>query len=196
MEKETLIKLKNLIEKLKRVDTKLIASYQNGYLGKNIYEYTLNNGRVMRAEKITKAKRNGDAVVIIPETTLKKYVMIVEARPNTEIGVTVSFPAGMIDKNENPDTAARRELLEETGYSFEDLVLLEKHYQDQGCSGAVIYTYLATGCKRIQEQILDGEEELKEIELSKEDIEEIYQNSDYMTSANTKIAYLSLQLRK
>ena len=71
-------------DKYRVVDRKLISTYRDGYIGKEVYEVTLNNGKTRRVERITKAGRDGDAAVIVPITVDNKFVVIVESRPNTK----------------------------------------------------------------------------------------------------------------
>lgn len=148
-------------------------------------------------DKITKNKENGDAIVIIPITEDDKFVMVIQSRVNTLEGVCLEFPAGMVEKDENKYDAARRELLEETGYQADYMEKLEWHYQDQGCSSAIVTTYVAYGCKRIDSLNLDENERLDYLLMSKEDLNEALVDSKYgMNDANSKIAYMSYVLKK
>ena len=142
-------RIKQDYENMKVVGKELISSYQQGYIGKTTSKVTLANGKEVIVDTITKNKRPGDAAVIVPITEDEKFVMVVQSRPNTRPGVVVEFPAGMVDDGEDPIVSARRELLEETGYECDDIYLLEEHYQDQGCSEAVIRMYVATGCRKV-----------------------------------------------
>ena len=144
--------LEELKEKYRIKDRKFLYSYTDGYIGKNVYQVTLNDGTVKTTEQILKNKSNGDAVVIIPITEQNRFVIIIESRPNTKDGVALEFPAGMVDSNETFEQAALRELEEETGYISDKLIELEWHYQDQGCSKAIIKTFVALGCKKIKDQ--------------------------------------------
>ena len=85
MDSEKTALLKAAMDKLKPIKYELISSYEEGYIGKKVYNVYYADGMVKRCEQITKNKRNGDAVVIIPITDDNKYVMIVEARPNKVI---------------------------------------------------------------------------------------------------------------
>ena len=194
------------IEAIKKFKTKeklLISTHEEGYLGKKSYKVTLENGATMPCEQITKRKDNGDAVVIIPITTEGNYLVVVQARPNTYETVAIEFPAGMVDKNENNEYAAIRELVEETGYVPTSVYKLESHYQDQGCSKALITTYVAEGCQKKQEQQLDEEENLTCIEVSDQDIRDLLNQKKEnllteigMRDANSKIGYMTLQLKR
>ena len=195
LEKSKLDMINNSINDLKPVNNKLISVYENGYIGKKVYDIELADGTVKRCEQITKNKGNGDAVVIIPCTSDGNFVMIVESRPNIDNGVAIEFPAGMIDENEDPLVAAKRELLEETGYEVNSISKLEWHYQDQGCSKAVITTYIAEGCKKIGEQKLDHDEKIKPIEMTYDEVLELVKNNE-ISDANTKIAFMEYTLRK
>ena len=62
------------------------------------------------------------SVLVIDETE-KKTLLVNQYRPGNR-GNLYEVPAGLIDKGENPITAMYREILEETGYSEENLDLI------------------------------------------------------------------------
>lgn len=188
-------KMLKAIRDFKTVDKELISSYQDGYIGKKVYRVTLADGSSRRVEEITKRGVPGDAAVIIPITTLGNVVMVVQSRPNTKETVSVELPAGMVDPGEDYQTTAVREMLEETGYEAENVYELEWHYQDQGCSRAIIKTFVAEGCKKKQDVRLDDGERLTYVEMSFEDILSMIKNRE-INDANTKIAMLEYTLNK
>ncbi len=177
----------------------LLSSYREGYVGKDTYRVTLNNGLVKKMDRITKAGGNGDAVIIIPVTDDDKYVMIIESRPNIKNGVAIEFPAGMVDPGEEPIVAAKRELLEETGYSCKDIIEIENHFQDQGCSNAIIRIYLATGCKKTTEQRLDDTESIKYVEMTYDEIYDLVMNANVnkigLNDSGSKVAFLTYTMK-
>ena len=118
---EKLQKMSEVIEALKTKEMKLVSTYEEGYIGKKIYQVTLNDGSIRMCEQITKNKDSGNAVVIVPITVDGKFLMIIESRPNTKESIALEFPAGMVDKDEDFVVAAKRELLEETGYEADDV---------------------------------------------------------------------------
>lgn len=193
-------KMSRAIQSLKVQSSELVSTYQEGYIGKNVYKVTLNDGSTRLCEQIIKNKRNGDAVVIIPITQDGKFVMIVQSRPNTEETVVVEFPAGMVDEGEDFKVSAERELLEETGYVADQIYELEEHYQDQGCSKAIIKTFVAVGCRKVQEKRLDGSERLEYIEMSYDDILNMIKSDSKsdtkIKDANSKIAFMEYTLKK
>ena len=83
---------------------------------------------------------------------------MVQPRVFTKDTVAVELPAGYVDGLEDYEMAARRELLEETGYVAEEMIHLGSFYQDQGCSEAYNYAYLALDCEKVKEQKLDKDE--------------------------------------
>lgn len=196
MQDKLIEKIEGLKKSLLVAKKKIISSYQGRYLGIDTYDVTLNDGTKKTVETITKGSGSGDAVVIIPVTKEGKYLLIIESRPNTKEGVVIEFPAGMVDKGESPIKAAIRELREETGYTYDTISELEWHYQDQGCSNAIIRTYLATGCYKIGNQQLDEGERIKVIEVYEKDLNSLLYQENGIKDANTKIAALSLLLRK
>lgn len=183
---------------LKVRDVELISSLKKGYIGKNVFKVTLEDGSSRYAEQILKNGRNGDAVVIIPITEEGKFIMVVQSRPNTLGGVLVEFPAGMVDEGEDALTSAKRELLEETGYLSDNFRELEWHYQDQGCSRAIVRTFIAKDCKRISDIHLDDFEKLEPVVMSYEDVESLMdgKNDLGVNDANSKIAFYEYTKRR
>lgn len=197
MDKSVINKIENFKKSYGVKDVELVKCVEDGYIGKRSYKVTLNDSSSMIVDKITKNKNNGDAIVIVPITEDKRFVMVIQSRVNTLEGVCLEFPAGMVEACENKSEAARRELLEETGYEADYMEELEWHYQDQGCSSAIVKTYVAYGCKRVDALNLDENEKLDVLLMSKEDLKEAFNDAKYgINDANSKIAYMSYVLKK
>lgn len=74
--------------------------------------------------------------------------------------VSLEIPGGVIDGDEKPEDAMRRELLEETGYQFNNMEHLCTVYANPSTANNKTFCYLATGGVKVQEQALDEHEEL------------------------------------
>lgn len=151
------------------------------------YLCKLNNGKEITRERLIKGNTDGSAAIIFPITVDNKIILAIEPRVFTKRTVGIGFPAGYINEGELPLDAAKRELLEETGYATDNLIHLGSFYQDQGCSGAFNHYYLALNCVKISEQVLDESEYIKYILVDEEELNELLENG-YITGLNT--AYL------
>lgn len=80
--------------------------------------------------------------------------------------VFVELPAGVVEEGEEPQEAARRELLEETGYAFTSIAYVCKLYANPATSNNLTYTYLLTGGIKVQAQELDSAEDIEVVEMT------------------------------
>ena len=175
MRKEKIEELNSYIELLKSKKMELIEK-TGSFIGVEKYLVELNNGEVIAREKITKNKKDGNASIILPITIDENVILVVQPRVFTKDTVSIELPAGYVDDEELYEDAARRELLEETGYVPEKLRLLGEFYQDQGCSGAYNKVFLAEGCKIVGDQSLDSSEFIKYFECSIDELFELVEN--------------------
>lgn len=104
-------------------------------------------------------------------TTDNKIIMVRQYRHAGDI-ISLEIPGGVIDGTEQPEDAIRRELLEETGYSFQTLELIATLYPNPATANNVTYTYLLKGGVKTDEQHLDEHEILN---VEKYSIEEVKQ---------------------
>ncbi len=100
---------------------------------------------------------NPDWVNIIALTKEKQIVLIEQFRHGIS-EIILELPGGMIDENEPAETAARRELLEETGFSADEFILLGKSRPNPAINNNWIYHYLALDCEKTQETAFDEHE--------------------------------------
>lgn len=83
--------------------------------------------------------------------------------------IMVELPAGVVEENEDPEIAARRELLEETGYAFDQITYVCELFANPATSGNITYTYLLTGGRKVQEQDLDPSEDIEVVLMDLEE---------------------------
>ncbi len=151
------------------------------------YRCSLNNGKTITREQIKKNGQDGSAVIILPVTTNNEIIVTVEPRVFTEHTVGVGFPAGYIEKGEEPYVAALRELQEEVGCVPKYLVELKRYYQDEGISGAKNVAFLAVGCQEGYEKNPDPGEFIRYFKCAYKDV--LYlEEEGYLESANALVA--------
>lgn len=85
------------------------------------------------------------------------FLMVKQYRQGSEC-ITLEFPGGVIDPGEDPQAAAERELLEETGYSAEGFELIGQINPNPAYMSNCCHTYLARGLQKVSAQDLDRHE--------------------------------------
>ena len=86
---------------------------------------------------------HSDCVAIIAIDVDDNILLVNQFRKPVEKEL-LEIPAGGIDPGENPETAVRREMSEETGYLPQKLVRLGGFYSTPGYCTEYLYLYLAT----------------------------------------------------
>jgi ADP-ribose pyrophosphatase len=114
------------------------------------------DGRIVEQYYVLEYSNWVNAVAITEDN---KILMVRQYRHAAAI-VSLEIPGGVIDGDESPEHAMRRELLEETGYQFDSMELLCTVYANPSTANNHTYCYLAKGGKKVQEQSLDEHEEL------------------------------------
>src|ERR1041384_4683897 len=83
----------------------------------------------------------------------------------------LEIPGGAMDPTDpTPEFAMRRELLEETGYEFDQLIALGNICPNPASSNNTTFMFLATGGKKIQQQNLDYNEEIDIVLMEPEEV--------------------------
>ncbi|MDR2018739.1 MAG: NUDIX hydrolase [Syntrophobacterales bacterium] len=103
-----------------------------------------------------------DWVNVIPVTDNGEIVMIRQWRHGSK-KITLEIPGGLVDESD-PEDAARRELLEETGYRGERVTYLGSTNPNPAVFNNLCHTYLIEGVRKVSEMNLDPDEDI-EVEL-------------------------------
>jgi len=75
--------------------------------------------------------------------------------------VLLEFPGGVVEDGEDPMDGAKRELLEETGYSCSKLIEVAKIYPNPALQTNTLYCYLALDAEEVSAQSLDSGEDIE-----------------------------------
>lgn len=86
----------------------------------------------------------GEAAIVVPILEDGRVVMVKQWRAPVKSWV-LEVPAGRVEKGEEPEAAARRELVEETGFEPGELVKVAEFYATPGYSDEIMHFYVARG---------------------------------------------------
>ena len=100
---------------------------------------------------------NPDWVNIIGLTKDDEVILIEQFRHGSE-EIILEIPGGMLDENEKPEIAAKRELAEETGFAAKKIIYLGKSAPNPAIQNNTIFHYLALDCEKTQKTNFDEHE--------------------------------------
>ncbi len=174
--------MKNLLEK--QLSTQKV--YEGHFLTVHKDKVQLADGMVSHREYI----KHPGAAMIIPVLDNGNLLMLRQFRyaPQAEF---IEFPAGKCDLDEGHLETAKRELIEETGYSSDDLKLITHIHPVIGYSDEIIYIYIAKNLKPAVQK-LDHDERLECFEISPAEAFQKIWNHE-ITDVKTQIGLLWLQ---
>ena len=101
----------------------------------------------------------------------------------------IEIPAGKLEEGEIPLPAAKREMLEETGYRPLEMVFLGEMYPTVGYSNEVISLYYCDKAAK-EERHLDSDENIDLFLLSLEEIDQLIQENKIKDSKSIAAVYL------
>jgi len=97
--------------------------------------------------------RPNDYVTVLAATTEGSFLLVRQYRP--AVGAeTLELPSGHVENGESPETAARRELAEETGYEGGRFELLGTLLPDTGRMGNKLWCFYADGATPLRSPVV------------------------------------------
>lgn len=167
---------------------------------KSVYRYP--DGRVF--EPFYSYSRR-DYAVIVASDTEGRYLCVRQFRHGIR-EVTTEFPAGGIERKDGKEygasqdlsaedalDAAKRELLEETGYESDEWRHLLTIPSNATVSDNYAHLFVARNCRRVAGQHLDETEDLTVVKHTAHEIEEMIKNGDFQQAMHVTAWLLALR---
>ncbi len=140
----------------------------------DVYQWELPgyDGKMRTFEKV----KRQDTAMIISITEEGKIVLAKEEQPGKQS--SIGLVGGRIDEGEEPLEAAKRELLEETGYEAREWLLFDA-FQPVSKMEWAIYIFIAKGCRKMAQQNLDGAEKIELLLVSFDEFVEMLLKGEF-----------------
>ena len=133
-----------------------------------------------------------DFVNVLALNKEKKFVCFRQTKYAVK-GTSLAPVGGHIEPNENPLLAAKRELLEETGYSSDEWVDLGNFITEANRGGSRGFFYLGLNAEKIAEPDSDDLEEQELLLMSFEEIKQSVLNGEFKVLSWTSGVLLAIQ---
>lgn len=114
-------------------------------------------------QKTFEKLKRPDTVAVFPILPDGQILMIEQEQPGR--AVSLGTPGGRVDAGEDILSAAKRELLEETGYEAEEFILWDAQHPVTKIDW-VVYNFIAKGLKKVADATPDSGEKIKLLPVS------------------------------
>jgi ADP-ribose pyrophosphatase len=178
--------MENLTEKTIRKE----QIYKGKIIDLYVEEVELPNKKIGKREIV----KHPGAVAILAVTDEGKILMVEQFRKPLEKTI-IEIPAGKLEKGEDPLECAKRELLEETGYSCEKMKSIGSFYTSPGFADELIYLYFTDSLVRKGAQMTDEDEFLNVMEVSVDEAREMV-NDKRIHDAKTAYSVMYMELAR
>ena len=182
--------IENKINSLRVVDFNIETLASGNFIELKKGVYKLQNNESIVRETVVKKAGTGNAVAMFAVDCDNKILLVIQPRVslNTSDKVNIELPAGYIEIGEDFIEAGSRELLEETGYVSDDIIIADHYYPSLGASGERITLLLMLNCKKIKDVSLDNDEYLFNVSVTLDEFRCLLDN-DYLKDVNARIGY-------
>jgi len=149
--------------------------------------YKDRNGVLREWEAVDRINANGVAV-IIPITEKNELILIKQYRPALDRYV-IELPAGLVEINEDYMVAGKRELIEETGYSSDDLSLLTEGVISTGINTEEWKIVIAQNVKKVSQEVLaeHSADDNEDIEVMKVSLDSLFAELEKLRNDDVEI---------
>ena len=131
------------------------------------------------------------AAIVLAVTDDKKFLCFRQTKYAVE-GTSLAPVGGMLEPNETPLDAAKRELLEEMGYETSDWIDLGSYILDPNRGIATMYLFLALNAKQVAKPNSDDLEDQELLFLSQNEIENALKTGEFKILAWSAVVAMSL----
>ena len=136
-----------------------------------------------------------DAAIIFPLTGEGEVVLVRQYRPPLQ-RMELGLPAGLVEEGEKPEAAARRELLEETGYSGGEWEPLGSLASSPSLKDNWAYLFLARGVEETSPPDPDEHELVETVKASMKELPELIRAGEIVSSSGVAAIMLALERLK
>lgn len=131
------------------------------------------------------------AAIVLAMTDNDQFLCFRQTKYAVE-GTSLAPVGGMLEPNEAPIDAAKRELLEEMGYESLEWVNLGSHILDPNRGIATMHLFLALKAKKVAEPNSDDLEDQELLLLSRDEIENALKEGEFKILAWSAVVAMSL----
>ena len=137
-----------------------------------------------------------DAWANVVAITKSNEVVLVRQYRHGVQEVLLELPGGVVDKGEDPLEGAKRELMEETGYSAGNIIEVGRLYPNPAIQHNTLYCYLATDVELTGEQHLDDAEEIEVQLVPLDELVEMAGQGRFLHALNVAVLFQALAYLK
>ncbi|MCX2576278.1 NUDIX hydrolase [Pedobacter sandarakinus] len=175
-----------IIEKWQRLASRYLV--QEKWATLRVDELKLPNGTIKDDYFVLEYSNWATAIALTEDG---KMILVRQYRHAGDI-ISLELPGGVLDGDEGGEAGVRRELIEETGFSFKTCKLIATLYPNPATANNQTFTYFLTGGVKTHEQHLDEHEILNVEEYTVDEVKTLLKENKIAQCIHVAALYYGL----